>query len=165
MLLSTGAYAELAPSAPVAAIQLQKLTGKLVITSQLTAADLTRLKTEGFVNIIDMRPDGEAPDETPSDTMATTSESSGLKFSYIPVPHGDIPDEAVNQLGSVLSQQDGKTVLYCRTGRRAARTWGLYEASRKGGMDLMGILEAVRSTGQSADDLAPLIAKRIAARN
>jgi uncharacterized protein (TIGR01244 family) len=88
-----------------------------------------------------------------------------LTFAYVPVPHGDIPGQAVDALGQSLASAGKPVLLYCRSGKRAARTWALSEASRADGLDAVAIQAAVRSAGQSADDLAESIAARIAARS
>jgi protein tyrosine phosphatase (PTP) superfamily phosphohydrolase (DUF442 family) len=55
-------------------------------------------------------------------------------------------------------------LLYCRSGRRAARTWSLVEASRADGMDVAQIIAAVKEGGQEADDLKDALEQRVAAR-
>ena len=88
----------------------------------------------------------------------------GLDFSYIPVPHESIPPATVNELRDVLLSSQKPAVLYCRTGRRAVRTFALFEASRQGGPSADTILAMVKHAGFSAEDLRPEIVSRIAAR-
>ncbi|MFX5521947.1 hypothetical protein ABTD78_22020, partial [Acinetobacter baumannii] len=78
---------------------------------------------------------------------------------------GDIPDRAVTELGQALADKSGEVLLYCRSGRRAARTWSLLEASRPNGLKTQAILAAVKESGQSADDLESAIEQRIRQRN
>jgi uncharacterized protein (TIGR01244 family) len=80
------------------------------------------------------------------------------------VPHGEIPEQAVTRLREALDRQQGPVLLYCRSGKRAARTWALAEASRPNGLPAEAIVAAVRGAGQEADDLRPRIDAAVAAR-
>lgn len=147
------------PPAPVS-----RLHATISVSEQLQPDSIPELRERGFTAIIDLRPDGEAPDQTPSAVMARAAHASGMDFVYVPVPHGAIPESAVLALHKALQEHPGDVLLYCRSGKRAARTWGLVEASRVGGIDAQAILNAVKSSGQSADDLGGEIARRISLR-
>jgi uncharacterized protein (TIGR01244 family) len=143
---------------------VKQLTRQIAVTEQIRLDALDSIKHQGFETIIDLRPDGEAPDQVPSEEVAHAAKERGIRFVYVPVPHGAIPEAAVTELGKALSSAPGSTLLYCRSGRRAARTWSLVEASRVDGMQAEQILAAVRASGQSADDLKESIAQRIDGR-
>lgn len=157
--------AALATRTPVAAeVQAHPLPGDVWVTEQVLPAQLASLAGKGFRTVVDLRPDGEAADQPGSSQMGAAARTAGVAFAYIPVPHGPIPTEAVDRLGRVLAMSDKPMLLYCRSGRRAARTWALAEASRPSGRDEDAILHAVKGTGQDASDLQPDIARRIAQR-
>ena len=117
-----------------------------------------------FTTVIDMRPDGEAAGQPTSSEMAAAAAAQHLQFAYVPVPHGDIPDAVVDSLSMALAARPGPVLLYCRSGRRAARSWSLVEASRAGGMSVDEILAAVKSSGQDASDLRARLHKRVLER-
>jgi uncharacterized protein (TIGR01244 family) len=119
---------------------------------------------ERYNTVIDMRPDGEAADQPGSAEMEAAAKAHHLQFAYVPVPHGDIPDEVVDKLANAMASRPGPVLLYCRSGRRAARSWSLVEASRTGGLGADEILAAVKASGQDASDLRAKIEKRIQAR-
>ncbi len=144
--------------------KLTRITGSVYLTSQLTPDHLSYLRRKRVLTVVDMRPDGEAADQPSSDEMKRASEARGIEFHYIPVPHDTLPDEAADSLMSVLETQHGKTVLYCRTGRRAVRLLALASASQGYGPDADEIQEMVRTAGFTADDLKDNIARRIAKR-
>jgi uncharacterized protein (TIGR01244 family) len=144
--------------------KIKQLTERIGISEQLKLAHVARVGKQGYATIIDLRPDGEAPDQPSAAQMGQEAHASGLGFAYVPVPHGAIPDSAVAALRSALADHPGPVLLYCRSGKRAARTWGLVEASRSGGADVEAILAAVKASGQSADDLRAQLAERVAAR-
>ena len=140
------------------------LSPTIHVRDQLQLADLTQIRDKGYRTLIDLRPDGEAKDQPPSTAVAEAAAKAGLKFAYVPTPHGDIPDAVVGDLTKALDGAEGPVLLYCRSGNRAARVWALAEASRTGGGDAPSIIGAVKTAGQKVDDLVPRITARIAAR-
>jgi len=149
---------------PRTALVIKRLSGDVWVSEQIRRDDFAGLSEEHFKSIIDLRPDGEASDQLPSVQVERFARRRGMTFAYVPVPHGDIPSETVEKMSASLASAEKPVLLYCRSGRRAARTWALAEASRSGGMDAAAIEAAVRSVGQTPDGLHELIAARIAAR-
>jgi len=146
------------PSSP------RELVAGIWISEQVTAAELIDFKSKGFKSIINLRPDGEVKDQPSSAAVERAARESGLAFEYVPVPHGDIPSAQVEALAVSLGKVERPVVLYCRSGRRAAWTWALSEASQPSGLAAEAIHAALASAGQPADDLGPEISARIAAR-
>ncbi|QOY93132.1 TIGR01244 family phosphatase [Massilia sp. UMI-21] len=145
-------------------VQASEVAPGIAVAGQLREADLPLLKAQGYTRIISLRPDGEGPGQPSSAAMASAAQAQDLRFSYIPVRPGKIPDEAVEALRTALAGGSQRVLIYCRSGSRAARTWGLAEASRPGGRDATTILAAIRAAGQSADDLGEALSRRIAGR-
>lgn len=143
---------------------LKPLTERVAVAGQITPEQLSALKARGFSAIVALRPDGEAPDQPAAAQMQAAAHGQGMRFTYIPVAPGSIPDAAVTALGQALADSSGKALIYCRSGSRAARTWSLAEASRAQGAELDDILASVKASGQSAHDLREALAQRISAR-
>ncbi len=135
------------------------------VSSQIKPKEIPAMRNRSMMTIVDIRPDGEAADQPTHAQMEEAAKANGLDFNYIPVPHESIPPAAVESLGRVLSEGHKPVVLYCRTGRRAVRTFALSEASRRGGPSAEAILAMVKEVGFSADDLKDNIVGRIANRN
>jgi uncharacterized protein (TIGR01244 family) len=144
---------------------LQKVSDHVFVTSQLQTKQIRNLPNQSIWILIDLRPDGEARDQPSSTEMKNAAEQRGLKFFYIPVPHENIPDKAVTALQDALSDHERWALLYCRTGRRAVRTFALAEASRPDGPNAEAILKMVKTAGFSADDITNEITRRITHRN
>src|SRR5580658_8657486 len=71
---------------------IRKVDGSGIdLTDQIRVADFQQISKMHIATVVDMRPDGEALDETPSSEVARTSYRYGIDFAYIPVPHGEIP--------------------------------------------------------------------------
>jgi uncharacterized protein (TIGR01244 family) len=145
-------------------IELHALTADVSVTAQLRLENIVALREQGFRTIIDLRPDGEAPDQPPADRIKQAAERARMRFAFVPVPHGDIPAASVDALTQALANAQRPVILYCRTGRRAARTWALAEARRPGGLDAAAIELAVKNAGQSAEDLEGPINAGVSAR-
>ncbi|MEO5560588.1 MAG: TIGR01244 family sulfur transferase [Dokdonella sp.] len=146
-------------------VNAKRLTNDVWVTEQVAPEGFADIKARRFESIIDLRPDGEEPGQPSSETIAKVAQVSGMAFAYVPVTHGDIPSQSVDALAQSLALVHKPVLLYCRSGKRAARTWALAEASRAGGLDAVAIKAAVQSAGQSADDLSESISARIAARS
>jgi uncharacterized protein (TIGR01244 family) len=147
------------------ALTVVSLTGDIAVTEQLQPEAMEVVDKRGYRTVIDLRPDGEAADQPSSKTMSLAAKKAGVGFIYVPVQHGDIPDHAVRQLAAALESAPRPILMYCRSGRRAARTWSLVEASRPNGLPAPAIMQAVHEANQSADDLQEAIAQRIKARS
>jgi len=147
------------PNAP------RQLTKDVSVSTQITVDDVKAIRDKGFRTIVNMRPDDEAPEHAKYPEMQTAAQAAGLGYGYIPLKKGKpMPATAPEALVSVLTRMPKPVLLFEETPERPAKVWALAEASRAGGLDADAILAAVKSAGFSADDLAPQIAKRIAAR-
>jgi uncharacterized protein (TIGR01244 family) len=145
-------------------VPVKVLTSTISVAEQVTLAQVPRLRVQGFGTIIDLRPDGEVAGQPTAAQVQRVAGDNGMQFAYVPVPHGEIADSAVDALQTAIDNGGGPVLLYCRSGRRAARTWSLVEASNPHGMDARSILAAVKNSGQTADDLTVAINARIALR-
>ena len=147
-------------------LRLKPVAAGVFVSQQLHDKDLlATVRPAGILTIIDFRPDGESNDQLPSDQVEKLAHQNDMAFHYIPVPHGEIPDSAVNSLLKVLETDKKPVLLYCRTGRRAVRTFALAEASQRNGPSADAIAKMVKETGFSADDLKEEIEERIKARS
>lgn len=150
---------------PEATARAHYLSENVWVAEQLDPATVPDLAKRVFVTIVDLRPDGEVAGQPSAKEMESVVTANHMHFAYVPVLHGDIPDSAVAALSQAISARPGRVLLYCRSGRRAARTWALVEASRPEGLDAVAIEDAVKQSGQSADDLDAAIKLRIAKRS
>jgi uncharacterized protein (TIGR01244 family) len=151
------------PRSPHAGLN-RPLIGNVTLRDQIALRDIAGVKSQGFRLLVDLRPDGEDPDQPPSRAVADEARKAGLAFSYIPTPHGAEPEATVERLAHVLAGAEGPVLLYCRSGNRAARVWALAEASRVNGAMAGEITAAARRVGHPVDDLLPRIEARIALR-
>lgn len=147
-------------------VQTIQLAEGIDVASQIKTSQIPLLKEEGYATVIDLRPDGEAPDQPSATMVETAARANQMAFFYVPVPHGDkVPDEVVAALSKAMASSPKPILIYCRSGRRATRAWSLAEASRKDGLNNAAIHSAATGAGHSIDDLSAAITDRIARRN
>lgn len=144
---------------------MSQLTPEVTLSSQIQVAWVPELAARGYATIVDLRPDGEGPDQPSSKEMEAAARAAQIQFFYVPVPHGEVvPADAVAALGKIMATSPKPMLLYCRSGRRAVRTWSLAEAARPGGLDAEAIKAAAKGAGLYVDDLTPAIYGRVASR-
>lgn len=141
-----------------------KLRDGIFVREQISVGDVARIKAGGYRTLIDLRPDGEAADQPTSAQIGAAAIADGLAFAYLPTPHGDIPPAIPDTLAKGLATAQRPVLLYCRSGKRAARVWALAEASRANGASVEEITAAVTGVSQPVADILPQITERIAAR-
>jgi uncharacterized protein (TIGR01244 family) len=153
-----------AKPSPERPLAVRYLTETVFVAEQIGVTDLAAIKIQNFDVIVDFRPDGEVSDQTPSTMISNAALQYGIKFYYIPVSHGTVSADAVSKLQGVLSQKNNKTLIYCRSGNRATKTYALALASEQDGPDLELILKMIANAGHSANDIKEEITRRIGER-
>lgn len=163
-LLTACVAAASAADAPEQGAAPRPLVAGVWIAGQISPRQVAEFEAQGIKTIVDLRPDGEAADQPASRDVEAAARAAGLGFAYAPVA-GEIPSSAVDAVARAIMRPDKPVLIYCKSGRRAARTWALAEASRKDGLEAEAIESVVKSAGQSVDDLKEQIAARIATRS
>lgn len=128
------------------------VTEDLSVAPQIGPGDVARARAEGYVLLINNRPDGEAPDQTPGAEIERLAREAGLAYVHIPIVGGPTREQAEAQLEAVANA-GGKVLAYCRSGTRSINTWAL-------GAALAGEhepAELVRFGMQAGYDLRPLL--------
>ena len=110
------------------------ITPAIVIAGQPTEADLASLKEAGFVGVVNLRNDGEP--EQPIGTAVEGEKARALGLDYIHMGVGSAPllEMEVDAVCKFLDEhtKEGKVLVHCRKGGRAAAVVLLYEALSHG---------------------------------
>jgi uncharacterized protein (TIGR01244 family) len=107
--------------------QFLKVTDSFSVSPQITLADVAIAAEQGFVLLINNRPDGEDPSQPSSAQMQAAAEAAGLGYVHIPVVGGPTPDQ-VEQVRQAIDQTDGPVLGFCRSGTRSIVTWSIGQA-------------------------------------
>jgi uncharacterized protein (TIGR01244 family) len=101
----------------------------IVIADQPTEAELAALKAAGFVGVVNLRNDGEPEQPMGVALEGAKAKTLGLDYLHMGVGAAPLTQTAVNELYKFLdAHADGKTLVHCRKGGRAAAMVLLYEA-------------------------------------
>lgn len=128
------------------------LTEKLYVAPQITEADVAEAARLGVSLVINNRPEGESPDQTPGETIEAAAKGEGMAYTAIPVTHAGFAPWQIDALDSALAELgEGKALLYCRSGTRSTLLWALSRA--RAGDDV----ETIGMTAMAAGyDVAPI---------
>lgn len=105
----------------------RRVTDALSVSPQITPAEVAQAKAQGFVAIVNNRPDGEAPDQPTSAEIEAAARAAGLTYTHIPVRGGPTPDQ-VEENKRALESAGGPVLAFCRTGTRSIVTWSIGQA-------------------------------------
>jgi uncharacterized protein (TIGR01244 family) len=105
----------------------RKVTDDFSVAPQITLDDVARAKAEGFVLLINNRPDGEALDQPTSGQFEAAAKAAGLGYAHIPV-RGGPTQEQVEAEHRLLAETKGPVLAWCRSGTRSITTWTIGEA-------------------------------------
>lgn len=130
----------------------RKVTDDFSVAPQIELADVARAKAEGFVLLINNRPDGEAPGQPSSDEFEAAAEAAGVAYAHIPV-RGGPTQEQVEAEHRLLAETDGPALAWCRSGTRSITTWTIGEAMA-GTRSRQDLLQLAASAGY---DLSALL--------
>ncbi|MBW0149707.1 MAG: TIGR01244 family phosphatase [Phenylobacterium sp.] len=107
--------------------QFRRVTDQFSVSPQIAVGDVAQAATEGFVLIINNRPDGEDPAQPDGAEIEAAARAAGLDYVAIPVRGG--PDAAqVLAQRQAVEAADGPVLAYCRSGTRSIVTWAIGQA-------------------------------------
>ncbi|WP_184721908.1 TIGR01244 family sulfur transferase [Caulobacter sp.] len=127
------------------------VTDSFSVAPQVTEADMARAASEGFVLVINNRPDGEDPSQPSSAAIESAVRAAGMDYLHAPV-RGGPTQEQVDAVKAAVEAAEGKVLAFCRSGTRSIVTWSigqalagedratLVEQGRQAGYDLSGVL-------------------------
>lgn len=126
---------------------IRTLSNAVSVGPQLSVDDLAVLGAQGVTSIINNRPDDEEPGQTSSAELEMAARTSGLNYHHIPIsglPHA----AAVSAVGDVLKSDaadNGRTIMFCRSGMRSAACWAM--SQRLEGADADDLRAAAAAAG------------------
>lgn len=106
--------------------EFRRVTEVFAVSPQVNLDDVSRAAAEGFVLLINNRPDGEAPDQPTSAQVEAAAKAFGMAYRYIPVSGQPIPAQ-VDQMREALTDAGGPVLAFCRSGNRSIVTWAVGE--------------------------------------
>jgi uncharacterized protein (TIGR01244 family) len=128
------------------------LTEKLFVSPQINVETVRAAAERGVSLIVNNRPEGESPDQTPGETIESAAGAAGMTYAAIPVTHAGFAPWQLDALDEALANNgEGKALLYCRSGTRSTLLWALARA--RAGDDLETIAATAAAAGY---DVTPI---------
>jgi uncharacterized protein (TIGR01244 family) len=133
-------------------MDIRRVTDAVAVSPQITPADVAQAAAQGFVLIVNNRPDDEEHGQPAGEEIAAAADAAGLLYVHIPVRGGPTAAQ-VEQTRAAVDAANGPVLLFCRSGARSIVTWSLGEAmggarsrdelvglGAQAGYDLSGVL-------------------------
>ena len=133
--------------------QFRRVTDHFSVSPQITPDEAAAAARDGFVLIINNRPDGEAPDQPGNAQVEAAARAAGADYVHIPVLGRPGPDQ-VRAMGEAMAKAGGGPVLaFCRSGTRSITTWAL--GRRAAGEDRDELVRLGAAAGYDLDSVLP----------
>ena len=118
-------------------MEVKRINDQMSVSPQIGVDDVATIKAAGFTAIINNRPDGEAPDQPPAETIRKAAEAAGLAYYHIPLGREGVSGDMVEQTREALEGSTGPVFAFCRSGTRSTTLWALSQAGRLAKVDLV----------------------------
>ena len=103
---------------------IRKVTPEFSVAPQIGPEDVPTAKAQGFVKLINNRPDGEVPGQPTSAEMEQAARAAGLGYVFIPFVGRPTPEQA-EAVAREAAAADGPVLAFCRSGTRSITAWAL----------------------------------------
>lgn len=140
-----------------------RLSTDVTVASQPDLEEFRGIAAEGYVAVINNRPDREDPTQPGSEAEEGAAEAAGLAYAHIPMGAGPLSESDVRHFQSVVHGASGPVLVHCRSGTRSANLWAIGEVldgrmtpedlgplSRRIGLDLAAAAGWLRQHASSA---------------
>ena len=132
-------------------MDLKRINDHISVSGQIMPQDIAALKAQGFVAIINNRPEGESPDQPDGAEIEAAAKAAGLAYYAIPLGREGVSAEMVEQTKAVLDASNGPVFAFCRSGTRSTTLWALSQA---GDVDAEEIISQAAEAGYDMNHLA-----------
>jgi uncharacterized protein (TIGR01244 family) len=130
----------------------RSLTDQILVSPQIALADVEAAKGLGVTMIINNRPEGEEPGQTPGDEIEAAAQAAGIAYAAVPVTHAGFAPWQLDGMAQALEQAgEGKILAYCRSGTRSTLLWALTRARAGDDVDAISAQAA-----QAGYDVSPV---------
>lgn len=129
----------------------RKLTENILVSPQITIADVAAGAADGVSLIVNNRPDGEEPQAPQGDEIAAAAAAAGINYVAIPIGHAGFSEPQVNAMIDAMEQAEGPILAYCRSGTRSTLLWALAAAKQGENPDTIA-----RIAAQAGYDVSPI---------
>ena len=95
----------------------------ITLYRQISPRQCAPLKALGYQSIMNVRPDGEAPEQPSSAQIAAAAQQAGLQYYHLPIEYQHVSAEAVQQFATYYKDAPKPIFMCCATGARAKKLY------------------------------------------
>ena len=107
--------------------QVAQLSADFCVAPQLDVAAMAWAQQNGFLSVINNRPDFEAgPDQPTSAVLEAAALAAGLRYAHLPVAPNMQTAEEIARFAELLAELPKPILAFCRSGTRSGK---LYRAA------------------------------------
>jgi uncharacterized protein (TIGR01244 family) len=110
-----------------------QLDDRLIISGQISPADVALAARDGVTMIVNNRPDHEDPAQPLASDIEEAAAAAGIAYRHVPILRGIGPGEVEEMKEALEAAGDGKVMAFCRSGTRSAMVCAL--AQREMGVE------------------------------
>ncbi|UZK68566.1 TIGR01244 family sulfur transferase [Sphingomonas sp. S1-29] len=136
-------------------MHLRHIDDSIAVAPQITPDDIAALAAQGFVAVVNNRPDDEEPGQPNDAEMHAAATAAGLAYTAIPITHAGFSHPQIDAMAQAIAAADGPLVAYCRSGTRSCNLWAL--AAAKSGGDPADLTAKAAQAGYDLSGLRPLL--------
>ncbi len=137
----------------------RKLDDAVSVAGQISVDDIAEAARQGFVAIVNNRPDGEEAGQLTARQEAVLAWRAGLVYRHVPAAkHEVLDDHVLAPLGDALAAVPGPVLLHCRSGLRSTIMWAAL--SVESGAPVDEVLAVAKAAGQDLDAVRDEIVER-----
>ena len=124
-------------------VVFRSITPLFSVSAQIGAGDILKARSQGFLKLINSRPDHEDGVQFRSNEAVSIASQNDLDYAYVPAEnHLIYQDETINQFIGELHNQPGPVLAYCKSGTRCAILWALAASRFQPARDVLSHLIA-----------------------
>ena len=106
----------------------RKLDDAVSVAGQITPEDIAEAARQGFVAIVNNRPDDEQPGQPSGAEIEAAARANGMSYCAIPITQAGFSANQVEAMEQALSAAKGPLLAFCRSGTRSTLVWALARA-------------------------------------
>lgn len=97
-----------------------RITDRLSVSAQPDLASFADLATRGYITLVNVRPDGEEPDQPGDAAEKATAAAAGLSYGFVPVTGvAGITEADIAAFHDAVESAKGPVLAHCKSGARA----------------------------------------------
>lgn len=134
---------------------IRVLNETVSVAPQIMPEHVAALADDGYVMIVNNRPDGEEPGQPSGEDIRAAAEAAGLRYAAIPVTHAGFSHPQLDAMAQALVAAEGRVLAYCRSGTRSCNLWAL--AAAKAGRNPDLLVAQAENAGYDLSAIRPLL--------